>query len=97
MRPRLLRKRYFLWLALPAALYGLQSAYGLPHLRVAYTWIDQGQGYDPFADRTYTQCVFIGPFGRFDFFPSDGRCAWIRFYKRQKTAGRPAAIGRTLP
>ena len=97
MRPRLLRKRYFLWLAVPAAIYGIQSAYGLPHLRVSYTWIDQGQGYDPFADRYYTHCVFVGPFGRFDFYPSDGSCAWIRFYTRQKTAGRPAAIERALP
>lgn len=86
MKPRLLRKRYFIWLVVPAALLLLNLAFGLPHLRVSYTWIDQGQGFDPYADRYYTQCVFYGPFGRFDFRPTDGSCAWVRFYKREGTS-----------
>lgn len=83
MKPRLLRKRYFVWLAVPAALSALYLACGLPHLRVSYTWIDKGQGFDPSADRYYTHCVFYGPFGRFDVHPTNGTCAWVRFYKRE--------------
>ena len=86
MRPRLLRKRYFLWLAVPAALYGIQLVFGLPHLRVSYTWIDHGRGYDLSAERYYTHCVFTGPFGRFDFYPPDGACAWLRLYKRKEAS-----------
>ncbi len=86
MKPRLLRKRYFISLVVLAALLTLNLAFGLPHLRVSYTWIDQGQGFDPYADRYYTHCVFYGPFGRFDFHPTDGSCAWVRFYKRKGTS-----------
>ena len=86
MRPRLLRLRYFVWLIVPAAIYLGYLAWGLPHLRVSYSWLDRGQGYDPFAHRHYTHCVFFGPFGRFDFYPSDGTCAWVRFYQRRGAA-----------
>ena len=85
MRPRLLRKRYFVWLIVPAALYLGYLAWGLPHLRFAYSWRDNGHGYSLNAHRHYTHCVFVGPFGRFDFYPTDGTCAWVRFYRRQGT------------
>ena len=85
MKPRLLRKRYFVWLMVPAALIMLNLVCGLPHLCVAYSWLDHGQGYDPYADRYYTHCAFIGPFGRFDADATDGACPWVRFYQRQET------------
>ena len=83
MRPRLLRKRYFVWLVVPAALYLGYLAFGLPHLRWSYSWRDNGHGYSLNAHRHYTHCVFVGPFGRFDVYPADGTCAWVRFYRRQ--------------
>ena len=80
MRPRFWRLGYFAWPAVPLALYVGHLAWGLPHGRWSYSWIDEGQGYDPFADRYYTHCLYVGPYGGFDFHPVDGRCAWIRFY-----------------
>lgn len=81
MKVRFLHARFFLWLIVPALFYALVPFTGLPHARWAHAWIDEGQGFDPFAARRYTHCVFIGPYGRFDVFPSDGSCAWIRFYR----------------
>ncbi|MCB2012813.1 MAG: hypothetical protein KDF64_19850 [Geminicoccaceae bacterium] len=80
MKPRLFRLSYFIWLIVPAGLYAAYLTYGLPHGRFSYVWIDQGHGLDPFADRYYTHCRYIGPYGSFDVYPRDGQCAWIRFY-----------------
>jgi hypothetical protein len=76
-----------MWLVVPLALYGVYTVYGLPHPIWSYSWIDEGQGYDPHAHRHYTRCTFIGPYGEFTVHPRDGRCGWVRFYKSPSRAG----------
>jgi len=61
MRPRLIRLSFFLWLAVPVLGYAAWSAFGLPHLIWSYQFLDNGNRYDPFAERYYTSCTFIGP------------------------------------
>lgn len=53
---------------------------GLPHFRWQYSWVDQGQGYDPFSYRYYTDCTFWGPYGTFTIYPADGQCAWFQLF-----------------
>lgn len=81
LKPRLIKPGYFLWIIVPLALYGVYAAFGLPHGIWSYSFIDEGQGHDPHADRYYTRCTFLGPYGAFTTYPTNGRCAWVRFYQ----------------
>ena len=74
--------RFLPWIIVPAALYFAYAVFGLPHVRWSYSWLDEGQGFDPPAERHYTSCTFWGPHGRFTFHdPAHGKCAWIIFRK----------------
>lgn len=82
MKPRLIKISYFLWIIVPLALWLAYQSFGLPHMIWSYSWRDTGQGMDPFLQRTYTRCSFIGPYGEFDQRAVNGRCAWVRFIKK---------------
>lgn len=86
MKPRLLRLSYFLWVIIPVAVFGMYQAYGLPHMIGAYTYRDDGQGADPFASRYYYTCRFVGPYGEFTLLAQNGKCGWIRFFKKTEGA-----------
>lgn len=74
------RLRFMTWIIVPAALFLTYAMFGLPHFRWTYTWLDQGQGYDPLAHRHYVSCTFWGPYGRYTIrYPAQGKCAWIIF------------------
>lgn len=76
------------WLLVPLALYIAVLVVGLPHVRWSYTWRDDGQGFDPLANRFYTRCSFIGPTGQYTIHhPDNGRCAWIIFRKSSDQHG----------
>lgn len=83
--PRLLRLRYFVWLLVPAGFLMIHLAMGLPHFIWSYSFRDNGT-YDPRAQRHYTRCTFIGPYGAFTTYPGDGNCEWIRLFKRDGSA-----------
>jgi len=84
MKIRFLRANYFIWVVVPVIVYGVYLAFGLPHMVWNYEWRDDGQGYDPFAERWYLRCTFIGPYGEFTIFPNNGECPWLRFYKQRE-------------
>lgn len=52
----------FLWIAGAAALYGLYATKGLPHVIFSYTFLDNGDRFNPYAKRHYTSCSFAGPY-----------------------------------
>lgn len=84
MKPRLIRASYFVWIVFPIAFYALYLMVGLPHFIWAYEWRNTGQGHDPFANRHYTSCTYIGPYGAFTTSASaDGKCNWFRFRKKR--------------
>ncbi|MEO1105905.1 MAG: hypothetical protein AAFW98_19600 [Pseudomonadota bacterium] len=66
---------------IPVSLWLAHSAYGLPHLRWSYTYLDNGRPYDPFVPRYYTRCSYAGPYGDVTVRPADGQCPVIRFFK----------------
>lgn len=72
--------RYFIWIVVPVAMWAAVEFNGLPHFRWQYSWVDQGQGYDPFAYRHYTDCTFWGPYGTFKIYPANGKCAWFQLF-----------------
>lgn len=79
-RPRLIRARYFLWLAVPALAWLAAQFVGLPHL----IWSYQRTGTGPYGDfrhRHYTLCTYVGPQGAITEVPHDGTCGWVHFAK----------------
>jgi len=74
--------RYFLWIIVPVIIFLIYLIWGLPHVRWSYSWLDQGQGNDPFADRNYTSCTYWGPYGGFTVYPNDGNCALVWLFKK---------------
>ena len=82
-KPRFIKLSYFVWVIVPVGLWFAYDTIGLPHAIWSYSWIDQGQGMDPFAHRIYTRCRFIGPYGQFDEPAEFGRCAWVKFFKTE--------------
>lgn len=73
----------FLWIAGAALVYGLCAVHGLPHLIWSYEFRDNGDPHNPYAERYYTACTFLGPHGAFRVPASNGRCGWVRFFKDQ--------------
>ena len=71
----------FLWLALPLAGYATYTTHGLPHVPWSYTFRDNGARYDPFAERYYITCTFVGWYGTFTVDAKYGRCGWFHFFK----------------
>ncbi len=83
MKPRLLHPAYFVWVLVPLILYGAYLLKGLPHFIWEYDF--HGSRSD-WSQRTYTRCTFVGPYGQFTTYPTDGHCPWFAFFK-QKEAG----------
>jgi len=71
----------FLWVALPVATYITYAIWGLPHAIFSYHFEDNGDPYNPLAERTYVDCTFVGPYGAFTVPAESGRCGWIGFFK----------------
>ncbi len=73
--------RFFPWIVIPLALYLTYVIAGLPHFIWSYAWMSNGTS-DPFAERHYTRCTFVGPYGRFTLrHPANGKCGFIIFRK----------------
>jgi len=81
MKVRFLRVSYFAWILLPAALFLAYLLFGLPHMIWSYDWLDQGHSYGDFKNRHYTRCTFIGPYGAFTTYPTNGKCGWVLLRK----------------
>ena len=72
----------FLWLAVPVAGYAVYQTYGTPHMIWSYRFIDNGDRFNPYADRTYTSCTYFGWRWATVTKPAKaGRCPWVRFFK----------------
>lgn len=71
----------FFWLIVPAAAFGAYALYGLPHLIFSYRFEDNGDPFNPLADRHYLDCTFVGPYGSFAVPAEAGRCGWVKFFK----------------
>ena len=82
----MIRPVYFIWIIVPITLYAMFLVWGLPHIAFNYKWRNDGQGYDPFANRWYISCEYVGPYGSYFYRPKDGKCPWFLFYKKQESS-----------
>lgn len=86
---RLIRARYFIWLAVPLTLFAFGG--GSPadiHVIWSYDWRPLGaDSSTDWSQRYYTRCSFIGRHGLVTEYPTDGKCGWLRFVP--KTGERP--------
>lgn len=71
----------FVWIVLPVAGYIAYATWGAPHFAWSYRFEDNGDPYNPLAERHYLDCTFIGPYGGFTVPAESGRCSWIKFFK----------------
>jgi len=82
----LLRWQYFFWVPVMAALFLIWLAFGTPYFIWSYSWIDHGQGQDPFANRYYTQCNYLKltdvSKSHIVRSPSNGKCSLLAFPNR---------------
>ena len=72
----------FLWIAAPMAAYGVYVTQGLPHMTWERTFYDNGDEWNPFADRHYTRCTYIGWYGVKRTPANSGNCPWVRFFRQ---------------
>lgn len=71
----------FLWLALPMAGYATYQFYGTPHVIWSYRFLDNGDPHNPFAERVYTSCTYLGWGWETITVPDrHGRCPWLRLF-----------------
>ncbi|MEL6919840.1 MAG: hypothetical protein AAFO77_02290 [Pseudomonadota bacterium] len=71
----------FIWVIGAIALFGLFMKAGLPHVIFGYTFLENGDRYNPFAPRYYTSCEFVGPYGGFKRPAQNGKCPWVRMFR----------------
>ncbi|MEO1701934.1 MAG: hypothetical protein AAFR71_07755 [Pseudomonadota bacterium] len=85
-KPRLIRVAYFLWVVVPLALFGAYQAWGLPHLIFRYEFADNGDRYNPYKERWYYTCTFVGPYGEFTVDAKNRKCGFVRLFKKPAAA-----------
>lgn len=80
IRVPLIRPGYFVWLVIPAALALAHERWGLPHFIWEYTYrAPSGRPHDPYGDRLYFTCTYVGPHGFFRVAAPGGHCPWLWF------------------
>jgi len=80
MKVRFMRPIYFLWVVVPVVGFIIYMVWGLPHVIWSYDF--RAASYDPLAERYYERCTYVGPYGTFTIYPTNGKCRWIRFLTR---------------
>ena len=71
----------FGWLVAPAAIWAILVLWGSPHIALTYRFLDNGDRYNPRAERIYIDCTYYGYLGAITFPAKFGSCPWIRFIK----------------
>ena len=74
---------FFAWVLVIAFTYQAYAAQGLPHFLWSYSFLDNGDRFNPYAERYYTSCTYIGPYGEFTVLAIGGKCEWVRLFTEQ--------------
>lgn len=71
----------FLWVLVPISLTTIILLWGTPHVVGTYRFHDNGDRYNPRADRRYIDCTYYGRVGVITVPAIDAQCPWVRFFK----------------
>lgn len=71
----------FAWLLVPLALWGSVTFWGTPHLVISYSFLDNGDRYNPVAERHYVSCTYLSWSGQRSVHALDGKCPWLRAFR----------------
>lgn len=74
--------RFFVWVVPFVVLLMLWSGTGSPYVIWAYTFEDNGDPHNPFANRRYVSCTFTNFQSSVTVPARAGRCGWVRWIKR---------------
>lgn len=81
MKTASLFARLFIWILVPAAIWAVFVLWGSPHLVLSYRFHDNGDRWNPLAERHYTQCTYYGALGAITVLAERGSCPWVRFFR----------------
>lgn len=80
-KPRLVRPIYFAWLVVPLLAWVAFNVWGLPGFAWSYRFnLPSGASYGDFGARHYTFCRYLGFHGTHDYYPTNGKCPFVRWY-----------------
>ena len=71
----------FLWVLVPLGLWLAVTLWGTPHMLTTYRFHDNGDRWNPRAQRVHIDCTYWGYVGRITVPAEQGRCSWVRFFK----------------
>ena len=67
----------------PASVWLIILIWGTPHVVWLYSFHDNGDPYNPLAERRYISCVYWGWLGHIQVPAVDETCPWVRFLKER--------------
>lgn len=73
----------FLWMVVPLGLWIAVMVWGTPHIALSYRFLNNGDRYNPRAERHYVDCTYYGYSGAITIDAKNGACPWIRFIKAE--------------
>lgn len=73
----------FLWVLVPLGLWIGVTVWGTPHIALSYRFLNNGDRYNPRAERHYVDCTYYGYAGAITIGADNGACPWIRFFKAE--------------
>lgn len=71
----------FLWVLVPLGLWLIVLQWGTPHIALTYSFHDNGDRWNPLAERIYIDCTYVGWNGARQVQAINGGCPWFRFFK----------------
>jgi hypothetical protein len=74
----------FAWLALPFIGVAAYASEGMPHMIFSYTFHNNGDPNNPFRERMYTSCTYVGPYGPITVPAQGWRCPWVKFFREDE-------------
>lgn len=68
----------FVWILVPAAIWAVFVIWGSPHIALSWRFLDNGDRWNPRAQRDYIDCTYYGALGAITKSAEQGTCPWIR-------------------
>ncbi len=75
--------RFFIWVGVLAAILFVWTGAGSPYVIWSYSFRDNGDPNNPFAERYYTSCTCTNFRASITVPAEAGHCGWVRFFSER--------------